>query len=128
MNNVNKELDQDEYQNKFDMTTEKMMRIMRKMLISEAPGPNSAQSYWLKTLTTLHEKLVLYLQECLDSVVVADSLTKGRTVLIQKDKTKGNIASTYRPIIFLPLVWKLLIAILTDEIYDYLQKKLFELS
>ena len=128
MNDLNKELDQDEYQNKFDMTTDKMMRIMRKMLILEAPGPNSAQSYWLKTLTTLHEKLVLYLQECLDSVVVPDSLTKGRTVLIQKDKAKGNIASTYRPIIFLPLVWKLLIAILTDEIYDYLQKILFESS
>ena len=37
----------------------------------------------------------MYLQECLDSGVVSGWLTKGRTVLIQKDKTKENIASNY---------------------------------
>ena len=56
MNNVNKELDQDEYQDKTDITKDKMMRIMRKMPIWKAPGTNNDQRYWLKTLTTLHEK------------------------------------------------------------------------
>ena len=66
---------------------------------------------------------MVYLQECLDSVVVADWLKKGRTVLIQKGKAKGNIASTYRHITCLPLLSKLLIGILTDEIYDYLENR-----
>ena len=56
LNDVNKELDQDEYQDKTDITKDKMMRIMRKMPIWKAPGTNNAQRYWLKTLTTLHEK------------------------------------------------------------------------
>ena len=75
-------------------------------------------------MTPLHDKLVVYLQDCLDSGVVCDWLTKGRTVLIQKDKAKENIASNYRPITCLPLVWKLLTCILADEIYDYLEKKI----
>ena len=45
-------------------------------------------------------------------------------MLIQKDKAKGNIASNYEPTARLPLVWKLLIGILPDEIYDYLEKKM----
>ena len=49
---------------------------------------------------------------------------KGRTVLIQKHKAQGNIASNYRPITCSPLVWKLLTGVLTDEIYDYLKKKM----
>ena len=53
-----------------------------------------------------------------------DWLTKGRTALIQNYKAKGNIASNYRPITCLQLVWKLLTGILANEIYDYLEKKM----
>ena len=75
-----------------------------------------------KNLTSLHEKLVM--QDSLDSGVIPDWLTRGRTVLIQKHKAKGNIASNYQPITCLPLVWKLLTGILAGEIYDYLEKKM----
>ena len=44
-------------------------------------------------------------------------------MLIQKDETKRNIVSNDRPITRLPLVWMLLTGILTNEIYDYLEKK-----
>ena len=104
-----KELEQDEGRDKIDLTKDKMMRVMRKMPNWKAPGLDKVQGYWLKNLTPLHEKLVVYLQECLDSGVVPEWLTKRRTVLIQKDKAKGNIASNYQPIARLPLVWKLLI-------------------
>ena len=82
------------------------MWVMRKMPHWKAPGSGKVQGYWLKNLTPLHDKLVVYLQDCLDSGVVPDSLTEGRTVLTQKDKAKVNIASNYRPITHLPLVWK----------------------
>ena len=45
-------------------------------------------------------------------------------MLIRKDKAKRNIASNYRPITCLSLVSKLLTDILTDKIYDYLEKKM----
>ena len=64
------------------------------------------------------------LQGCLDSGMVPDWLTKGQTVLILKDKAKGNIASIYQPFSCLPFVWKLLTGILEDEMYDYLEKNI----
>ena len=35
-------------------------------------------------------------------------------MLLQKNKAKGNIASNYRPITCLPLVWKFLTGVLAD--------------
>ena len=105
-----------------------MGRVMRKMPNWKAPGPDNVQGYWLKNLTPLHDKLIAYLQDCLDSGVVPDWLIKGRTVLIQKDKAKGNIASNYRPITCLPLVWKLLTGILEDKIHDYLENNILLLE
>ena len=52
-------------------------------------------------------------------------MTKGRTVLIQKDKSKGTFASNYRPITCLPLCWNILTALLTDEIYAFLENNQF---
>lgn len=90
----------------------------------KAPGPGSVQECWLNNLTPLHDNLMVYLQNCLDSGVISEWLTKGRTVLTQKFKAEGNIANNYRPITCLPLVCKLLTGILADEIYDYLERKM----
>ena len=50
-------------------------------------------------------------------------MTKERTVLTQKDKSKGNEASNYRPITCLPLTWKLLTGTIADEIYGFLENE-----
>ena len=50
-------------------------------------------------------------------------MTKGQTVLIQKDKTKAKEASNYRPITCLPIAWKILTGTLADEIYSFMEKK-----
>ena len=50
-------------------------------------------------------------------------MTKGRTVLMVKDKTKGNHVANFRPITCLPLMWKLLTAIISNEMYEYLEDK-----
>ena len=93
---------------KIDVTINKMMRVLRKIPNWKASGPDNG-------------KLLVHLQDCLDSGVVPDWLTKGQIVLTQKDKAKGNIASNYQPVTYLPLLWKLLTGILVDEIYDYLE-------
>ena len=49
-------------------------------------------------------------------------LTKGRTALLQKDKSKGNIASNYRPVTCLLLMWKLLLDVIADQIYGHLDQ------
>ena len=50
-------------------------------------------------------------------------LTEGRTALLWKDKSKGNIASNYRPITCLPLMWKLLSGVIADQIYGHLDQQ-----
>ena len=50
-------------------------------------------------------------------------LTRGRTSLLQKDKSKGNVASNYRPITCLRLMWKLLTGVIADQIYAHLDHK-----
>ena len=50
-------------------------------------------------------------------------MTTGKTTLIVKDVEKGNEVSNYRPITCLPLMWKLLTAVISDAIYDHLERR-----
>ena len=77
----------------------------------------------VKEFYRLHERVRLQLKECLDSGFVPTWLTRGRTSLLQKDKSKGNVASNYRPITCLPLMWKLLTGVIADQIYAQLDQE-----
>ena len=72
----------------------------------------------------MHQWLVKYLAECYKGTTPA-WMTKGKTVSIKKDKSKETIASNYKPITCLPLCWKILTALLTDEIYAFLENNQF---
>ena len=50
-------------------------------------------------------------------------LTRGRSAFLQKDKSKGNVASNYRPITCLPLMWKLLSGVIADQICGQLHQQ-----
>ena len=50
-------------------------------------------------------------------------LTRARTSLLQKDKSKDNVASNYRSITYLPLMWKLLTGVTADQIYVHLDQE-----
>ena len=65
----------------------------------------------------------MQLNEYLDSGFVPGWLTRGRTSLLQKDKSKGNVASNYTPITCLPFMWKLLTGAIADQIYAYLDQE-----
>ena len=78
-------------QEKVDITKESLKKILGRML---------------KNFSSLCGRVKSQLRECLESDFVPGSLTKGRTGLLQKDKNKGHIASNYRPITCLSLMWK----------------------
>ena len=88
-----------------------------------SPGSHLVQGFWLKSFSSLHKRVRLQLKECLDSGFVPSWLTRGRTSLLQKDKSKGNVASNYRPITCLPLMWKLLTGVIADQIYAHLDQE-----
>ena len=70
----------------------------------------------------MHDRIISQLNECLENGNVPEWMTKGKTVLILKDINKGNVASNYRPITCLPLMWKLLTGIISEDIYEFLDK------
>ena len=90
---------------------------IRKMANWEAPGPG----FWFKRFRSLHGVITESLQDCLDSGSVPDWMVKRRTVLIKKDSCKGKAVCNCRPIVCLPLMWKLLTGVLAETLYQHLE-------
>ena len=74
-------------QEKIDITTGSLKKIIGRMQNWKSPGPGLVQEFWLKSFSSLHERVRLQLKECLDSGFVPSWLTRGRTSLLQKDKS-----------------------------------------
>ena len=108
-------------QEKIDITTGSLKKVLARVPDWKSPGPDLVQGFWLKNFSSLHERVRL--KEYLDSGFVPSWLTRGRTSLLQKDKSKGNVASNYRPLTCLPLMWKLLTGVIADRIYAHLDQK-----
>ena len=79
---------------------------------------NNNKGFWLKNFRSMHGRMLIQLNECLNKGNVPNWMTKGRTVLIMKDKDEGNVASNYRP-----LMWKLLTGIIAEEMYNFLERE-----
>ena len=88
-------------QGQVQILQEKLKMILKKIPNWNIPGPDGVQGFWLKNFTSLHENLVWHLNACLEGET-SRRMTKGKTVLIQKDKSKRNVASDYRSITCLP--------------------------
>ena len=100
-----------------------MKKILARMPNWKSPGPDFAQGFQLNNFSSFHGRVRSQIKECLDSDFRPKWLTKGRPALLQKDKRKGNIASNYRPITCLPLMWKLLLGVIADLIYGHLNQQ-----
>ena len=114
MNRKNKEA-------RAQISQEKLKKILKRIPNWKDPGPDGVQGFWLKDFfTSLYKNLVQHLNACLEGKT-PQWMTKGRTVLIQKEKSKRNEASNYHPITCLPLTWKLLTGIIAGEVYSFLE-------
>ena len=71
----------------------------------------------------MYERVRLQLKECLDSGFVPSWLTRERTSLFQKDKSKDNLENNFRRITCLSLMWKLLTGVIADQIYVHLDQE-----
>ena len=70
----------------------------------------------------MHERIATQLNEILEGTKEIPSwMTYGRTVLCQKDPVKGNSAENFRPITCLPLMWKLLTRIISEDMYCFME-------
>ena len=110
-------------QEEIDITAGSLEKILRRMPDWKSPGPDLVQGFWLKNISSLHKRVRLQLKECLESEFAPSWLTRRRTSLLQKDKSKDDVASNYRPITCSPLMWKLLTGAIADQIYAQLDQE-----
>ena len=62
-------------QEKIDITTGSLKKILGRMPNWKSPGPDLVQGFWLKNFSSLHERVRLQLKECLNSGFVPSWLT-----------------------------------------------------
>ena len=110
-------------QEQIDITAGSLKKILGMMPNWKSPGPDFVQGFWLKNFSSLDERVRLQLKEYLDSGFVPSCLNRGRTSLLQKNRSKGNVACSYIPITGLPLMWKLLTGVIADQIYAHLDQE-----
>ena len=75
----------------------------------KASEPDGLQGCWIKTFASYHERIATQLQLCFEMNEIPDWLTTSKTVLIMKDREKGNDVTNFRPIACLPLMWEMTI-------------------
>jgi len=70
--------------------TPRLVAIVARMLNNwKAPGPDCVHNFFIKHLTSLHNRLASQIQAVVNGTV-PDWLTLGRTVLILKNKAIGT--------------------------------------
>ena len=78
----------------------------------------------MKNRTSVHERIAAQLNDIVCGVSrLPEWMTYGRTVLCQKDPTKGGAVDNYRPISCLLLMWKILTGMIAGEVYKYFEKE-----
>ena len=89
----------------------------------KAPGSNGVQGYWIKGLTSVHDRIAEKMNAMVNNrVPIPVWMTMGITVLCQKDPQKGNVVDNYRPISCLPLMWKLMTGVTANSAYKILEE------
>ena len=87
------------------------------------PGHDGNHGFWFKKFTSIHDRLALEMNRCLQGAQVFEWMTKRKTTLIQKDPSKGAALNNYILITFLPMMCKISTAQMREEIYNSLTSR-----
>ena len=110
INNITRELDGLEEGPKMEIHVDLLKTTLKIISNWKAPRHDGIHGFWFKKFTSLHGRLVLEMDRCLQDEHVAEWMTKGKTTLTQKDPSKGAAPNNYRLITCLPVMWKILTA------------------
>ena len=100
-----------------EIHTDLLKTTLKKVSNWKTPGHDGIHGLWFKKFTSIHDRLALEMNKYLRTAPISEWMTKGRTILIQKDPNNGTAPNNYRPITCLPRMWKILTAQIREEIY-----------
>ena len=79
-----------------NITTKDDKRTSQKIPSWKSPEPERVQGHSLKKLTALHERIAKQMFDIISSKeVIPKWMALGKTILCQKDPSKGNAADNY---------------------------------
>ena len=103
---------------KGEIQTDLLKTTLKKESNWKTPGHDG---FCFKMFTSIHDRLALEMNKCLQTTHVPEWMTKGRTTLMQNDT--GTASNNYRPITCLPMMWKIWTAQIREEIYNSVRSR-----
>ena len=123
LNDIEENLGAIRKQETLAVTEAKVEKQIKKIPNWKPPGPDGVHGCWYKSIKAVRPVLAALLNEAPQSGNVPEWLTSGATVLIVEDKDKGNKVINFCPITCLPIMWKLLKGIISEEMYKHLDEE-----
>ena len=90
INNITRELDGLEEGPKMEIHVDLLKITLKRISNWKAPGHDGIHGFWFKKFTSIHVRLALEMNRCLQDAHVPELMTKRKTTLIQKDPSKGT--------------------------------------
>ena len=72
-------------QDNLDITTALVKKAVKSMMSWKSPGKDKIQGYWIKNLSSLHERLAWQLQSVVEGNI-SEWISQGQTSLIMKNR------------------------------------------
>ena len=117
ISNMTRELKGLEEGPKAEIHIELLKKTLKKISNWKTPGHNGIYRFCFKKFTSIHDRLALEMNRCLQDAQVPDWMTKGKTTLTQTDPSKGTAPNNYKPITYFTMMWKISAAQIREEIY-----------
>ena len=107
-----------------DFTVEELRVNITRAANWKSPGPDKLPNFWIKQFTSLHTPMAKAnnSQIIQDPSLTPELLVEGTTNLLPK-KEETWIPKNYRLIVCLPTTFKILTSVITDRLYNHLEKE-----
>ena len=106
-----------------DLTVEELRVSMTRAAIWKSSGPDRLPNFWIKQFKSLHKpKAEAYSEIIKDPEQTPGWLVEGATNLLPKKEETWK-PKNHRPIACLPTTFKILTSVITDRLYNHLEKE-----
>ena len=106
-----------------DFTVEELRINITRAANWKSSGPDKLPNFCIKQFTNLHTPIAkAYSQIMHNPTLTPEWLVEGTNNLLPKKEEKW-IPKNYRPIACLPTTFKILTSVITDRLYNHLEKK-----
>ena len=119
ISNMEKELEGLEKGPKVKIQIDSLRTTLKKISNWKTPIYDGIHGFWLKKTPSIHDRLAIEMNRCLEGDI-PEWVTKAKTTLIWKYSLNGITPNNYRPMTCLPMMWKILMPQIREEIYDSL--------